>query len=109
MIVLIITEKLRLRFDRKEITSKKDFGQMELKKMRILEFFFFFFLACPPIFPYKNYDPPHQSFLVGQEVCLNRVYLGKFFIHTLLFENCEEKIGHVIAVDHTYRVQSEMS
>ena len=60
-----------------------------------------------PFFSYKSYDPPHQSFPVGWGVCLNLFYTGKFCIHPFFFfllEDWEEKIGHVIAVDHTYKV-----
>ena len=63
---------------------------MELKKLRNMEILLFF--SVPTFFPYKNYDPPHQSFPVGWGVCLNLFYIGKFCIHPF-FLNCDEKIG----------------
>ena len=61
------------------------------------------FFSVTSFFPCKNYDPPHQSFPVRWGVCLIMFYIENFCIHPF-FLNCEEKIGHVIAVDHTYRV-----
>ena len=64
--------------------------------------------SVPPFFPYKSYDPHHQSFLVGWEACLTLFYTHSFqplvFPFSLCLESCEKKIGRVIAVGHTYKV-----
>ena len=86
----------------KGLTIKTNFGQMELKK-KIENYGNSPFSSTPPFFPCKNYDPPPQSFLVGWGVCINLFCIGNFCIRSF-FLNCEEKIGRVVAGDHTYRV-----
>ena len=55
-----VNNKKEIKFEKKLI-KQKFYGEvkMELKKLRIMEILLF--LACPPFFPCRNYDPLPQS------------------------------------------------